>query len=141
LREEHTRTEEIADRLNATVARAPVSADASWLVELRERFEHLRAHLIRHMALEERDGYMAAAVERRPTLSQKIEALRLEHGQIQRIMDDIYKSVSAIRPEDRLLIRDVCMRVEALLSHVNEHHAAENLMMLRVFTDDIGDQD
>src|SRR5262245_9067352 len=141
LREEHERTESLSERLRETVAQTPSASDAKWIECLRECFDHLRAHLTKHMALEERNGYLAPVVERRPALSAKVERLHTEHGQIQRIMNEIHDSLHAMRAADSLLIRDIRIRIDALLTHVAQHHNAENMIMLQVFTTDIGGED
>jgi len=141
IRQEHDKVENLADKLHAKVAYVPRANLNSWLEDVRERFEHLRAHLIRHMALEEEGGYMSAVLERRPTLADRIERLEREHAEIGRLLDDIHTAVGTIRAEDRLLIRDISHRMQDVLHYVEHHEKEENDLVQLVFTDDIGTKD
>ena len=70
VREEHLKVENLSDALRAQIAVVPRSGGGAWIKEVRERFEHFRAHMQKHMALEEHNGYMAAVVDRTdPTMS------------------------------------------------------------------------
>ncbi len=141
LREEHEAVELLANRVREWVAVIPRSNVANWIVELRNRFEKFRAHLIRHMALEESDGYLTTVVELRPTLSGEIERLQHEHVELNKIMTGVHLAVEAIGPEDRLLVRDCCRRMESLLNYVTHHENDENLLLITALTTDIGSHD
>jgi len=141
IREEHAKVEELADRLREWVAVVPRANIASWITEARERFEHFRAHMTQHMALEERDGYMSAVVRQRPSLSVEVDRLKHEHQEIERIMASVRRAVGALESDDRLLVRDCCHRIENLLSYVEHHENDENLLLTYAFTHDIGTKD
>ncbi|MHC4236449.1 MAG: hemerythrin domain-containing protein [Planctomycetota bacterium] len=78
MRHEHEIVEDLAHKLREIVAAVPRAGLDEWIANLRERFDHIRAHLHKHMAMEEHDGYMAAVLERRPTLAEEVD--RLKHG-------------------------------------------------------------
>jgi hemerythrin-like domain-containing protein len=141
MREEHNKVEELTNALRERASVVPRSNLDAWIDEVRERFEHFRAHLTKHMALEEHEGYMKAVVQRRPALSDAIDRLEHEHVELLRIMDGLKMSLAQIKPEDRLLVRDCCRRIESLLQFVEHHEADENLMMVSAFTNDIGTKD
>lgn len=141
LREEHEKVREISARMEDKVAAAPRTNQQKWIEEVRETFEHLRAHHIKHMALEERDGYMVPVVDHQPALAGEVDRLAHEHGELQRILDVIHQELHRITSEDHLLIRDICRRIQDLLSYVEHHDADENLLLLTTFTDDIGTED
>ena len=81
---------------------------------------------------------MVAVVERRPTLSEQVKRLAHEHQEFLGLMDCIHKCLEEMRPEDQLVIRDCCHRIQDFLAYVEHHKNEENLMVLSVFNLDIG---
>ena len=140
LREEHTKVRNLLDRLREKVGVVPRANLGPWIEEVRDRFDHLRAHLTKHMALEEFEegGYLSAVLERRPALSEKVEWLKHQHAEFIRIMDGIHRAVHELTPEDRLLVRDCCRRIEDLLSYIDDHDDDENMLVTYAFTQDLG---
>jgi len=141
LRAEHDAVEALSDRVREWVAVVPRSNIGDWIVELRSRFEHLRAHLTKHMALEEQEGYMKTVVELRPTLSPEVERLQHEHEEIGKIMASVHEAVEALKPADRLLVRDCCRRLDNLLHYIEHHENDENVLLITSLTSDIGAND
>lgn len=141
LREEHHAVEILANQVREWVAVIPRSNVPAWIEELRRRYERFRAHLIKHMVLEERDGYLITVVELRPTLSGEIERLQHEHTELSAIMTSVQSAVDALGPEDKLLVRDCCRRIENLLNYVEHHENDENLLLITVLTTDLGAHD
>ncbi len=138
---EHAKVERLADRLKEWVAIIPRAGTQSWLEETRTRFEPLRAHLIKHMAMEEKEGYLVSVGERRPTLTPNADRLQHEHHELSRIMNGIHHDLRDLKPDDLLLIRDCCLRITNLLGYVEHHEEAENMLITFVFTQDIGAKD
>jgi len=136
--EEHQKVSELAARLQECVACVPRANHDKWIADVREAFEHFRAHLTKHMALEEDEGYMVPVVERRPALSREVERLAHEHGEFLRLMEVIHNMLAVLTPADELLMRDCCHRISDYLSYVEHHKNDENLMVLSVFNLDIG---
>lgn len=141
IREEHDKVTGLIERLQERVAVRPRSNQARWLQDVRRQFEHLRAHLIKHMALEEQDGYMVCVAEQRPILSPEIDRLAHEHAELARIMDSIQGELSEASPEDQLLMLDCARRIQSLLQYVDHHERDENLLVMSAFTEDIGTKD
>ena len=141
IREEHDKVSGLIEKLQERVAVRPRSNQARWLQDVREQFEHLRAHLIKHMALEEQDGYMVAVAEHRPILTKEIDRLAHEHAELARIMESIQRELSEASPEDQLLLLDCGRRIQSLLQYVDHHERDENLLVMSAFTEDIGTKD
>lgn len=141
LQEEHHKVEQLANRLRECVAVIPRFNLGPWIEEVQERYEHFRAHFTRHMALEEHDGYMAAVTEARPNLAVEVSRLKHEHDELLQIMTSIHKEVLALKPDDRLLVRDCCSRIDTFLDYVDHHEQDENLLLTFTFTHDIGTKD
>jgi hemerythrin-like domain-containing protein len=141
IRTEHIRVQDLADSIRETTAVLPRTDQAAWIAEVRDRFDHFRAHMIKHMVLEERDGYMSSVLDRRPTLAGEVERLKREHQELITIMDGIHNAVHRLTPEDQLLMHDCAARIERLLGYVEHHDEEENLMVTYVFTRDLGTND
>lgn len=141
IREEHARVGDLADRLREKVAFCPRVAQGAWIEEVRDAFEHFRAHLTKHMSLEERGGYLESVIEQRPALSREVDRLGHEHAQMIRIMNGIHGTLQELGTNDRLLIRDCCARILNLLGYAEHHEKDENLLVMSAFTDDLGTKD
>ena len=138
MQQEHERIGELMRLLREKIAAVPKTRVDEWLGELRDRFEHIRAHLQKRMALKEHEGYLSGVLERRPTLSDTVDRLRHEHTELAKIADGIYRTLRESAPTDRLLLHDCCRRIEHFLTHVELHEGDENRLVLAVFTRDIG---
>jgi iron-sulfur cluster repair protein YtfE (RIC family) len=136
--EEHKKVAELSATLLERTACVPRSNQAAWIASVREAFEHLRAHLMKHMAFEEDGGYLLPVLERRPGLAHQVEQLQHEHQEIARIMDVIHHMLAEVQPEDRLVIRDCCHRIYDVIQYIEHHKNSENLLVLSVLTTDIG---
>ncbi|MCG3132869.1 MAG: hypothetical protein FLDDKLPJ_03735 [Phycisphaerae bacterium] len=141
IRREHHKVEEFAVRLHQRIAERPRDNFGPWLRHVEEAFERFRAHLLQHMALEEREGYLTAVVERRPGWSRRVDRLRTEHRQFETLLRELHLRLGQLRPEDHLLVLDWSDRVVALLSYVRHHENEENDLVEWVFTEDVGAKD
>jgi len=141
LREEHKKLNKLSASLQEKTAVVPHLHQQQWIDDVRRACDHLRAHMTKHMSLEELDGYMLPVVEQRPTLSREVERLAHEHGEIQKLMDRIHEELSALGPEDGLLIRDGCRRVQNLLQYIEHHEKDENLLVMSTYGEDLGTED
>ncbi|RJP35763.1 MAG: hypothetical protein C4547_08925 [Phycisphaerales bacterium] len=139
--DEHHRVDELMRSLRERVAGVPTYHLEHWIPELRSHFDAFRAHMHKHMALEERDGYLAPVVEKRPTLTPEVERLQHEHREFGQLLDGIHRELSILRSEDRLLVRDCCNRINDLLSYIAHHEKDENMLIMFVFTQDMGTKD
>ena len=141
LREEHNAVEFLADKVREWVAVIPRCNVGHWIEELQARFEKFRAHFTKHMVLEEQGGYLTAVLDIRPTLSTEIDRLQHEHVELNRIMTSVQAAVAKLKPEDKLLVRDCCRRIENLLHYVEHHENDENLLLITTLTTDLGAHD
>lgn len=106
----------LAGKLRESATFAPRACTEAWLASVRDRFEHLRAHLQKHVAFEEASGYIAAAALRRPWLS---------------------NGANQLADKDR----DLCDRVHDLLAYIERHEQEENDLVEFALTDDVGIKD
>ena len=138
IRDEHEVVRGLSERLQEKVAIIPQTHQQKWIQDFRDSFDHLRAHLIKHFALEEQDGYMVSVVHRRPSLGREVDRLAHEHKEIVRLLDDIHRASHELLAEDQLLIRDCCRRIQNFLQYLERHESDENLLVMTAFTEDIG---
>jgi len=142
MKSEHAAVDRLAEELRRQIAAVPAEAHRSkWWEELRGRYDHFRAHMIKHMSLEEKDGYLAVVRERRPSLESQVIALQREHHQLTAIMKRIDEEMDAAGVNDLLLLRDCCSRISCVIDYIDRHEDCENLMVMSVFTDEIGTKD
>lgn len=141
MRKEHEAVGALTDDLRRRIAALPLANRDKWWADLGDSFEHFRAHLLKHMSLEEKDGYLTVVSEKRPSLHKEIDRLKREHHQLTGILKRIHEDMQTASLEDELLLRDCCSRISTLLDYVNHHEQCENLLVLSVFTDDIGTKD
>jgi len=141
MKAEGTRVSELAQRLREHVVTIPSAGVQDWLRELVRRFNHFSAHLRRMMQMEEEDGYLLPVIEQRHTLVTEVEQLRHQHDELRKLMSDLERTVHELSPEDPLLIRDCCTRVQVFLGHVARHEEHENHIVLYSFTQDLSAHD
>ena len=136
IQEEHARIAELSDRLQERVAVTPKANEAGWIADVEAAFEEFRLHVERHQTLEEEGGYMTGVLEKRPTLSPVVERLLHEHVEMRRIMREIGQHLADLTPDDKLLIRDGCHRIQSLLQYMEHHAREEDLLLMSLFKDD-----
>ncbi|MGD8450781.1 MAG: hemerythrin domain-containing protein [Phycisphaerae bacterium] len=133
LRDEHNHSQEHADELRGTVAHLPRGDRRTWLSELREQFDGFTACVRQRMSRMEEGGYLQPVLQARPDLAKQVELLTHEHTELVRLIDSIHHAVHQLSPDDNLLLRDCCRRIETLLSWVERHEEHENHIVLYVF--------
>jgi len=141
IRTEHRKADELAAVLQRAVSVLPKVNQGRWIKEILEAFEHFRAHMLKHFALEEEGGYMVEVLEERPAVAGEVDRLSREHQELSRIMGNVHEEIRELRPEDNLMIRDCARRIQNLLQYVEHHQKDEDLLVLSVFMDDIGTKD
>ena len=137
LQEQHA-VNNIASQLADRIVAAPHVDQSEWIAGTWELFEEFRAHFVRHIALEESDGYLSPVTDLRPSLLRQIQRLGNEHHQICQLMKSIAGDLAWISPEDHLLILDVRHRIRALLEYINHHESGENVITVKAFNEDLG---
>lgn len=138
MHQEGAKVNQLAQNLREHIVSIPPGGLKAWLAELGRRYDHFAAHLRRMMQIEEDDGYLLPVVEQRPTLLEQVELLRHQHDELRRLLDDLERTVHELTPENPLLIRDCCGRLQALLAHVGQHEEHENHLVLYSFTQELG---
>lgn len=142
LAKEHAVLRRLMAELHGICTESPKTGVAEWVGRLRDRFEHFEAHYTRHMALEERGGYLAPVRdEARPTLNKEVTRLLAEHPQFIIMMGSIRAQLLKLAPSDSLLIRDLCARIAQLLSYIEQHEQEEDLLLIDGVNRDIGVKD
>lgn len=138
LQEEHKALLQLSQMLKAHIASAPSSDPARWLDGLRVAFDRLHAHIARCIAMKEHDGYLGTILREAPALARQVEAIRAEHGQLLRLGAGVRTDLATVRPADRLVIDDLCARVERLLAVITQHEQRENMIVLFALNQDLG---
>ena len=141
MKQESLKIHELANQLREHIVAVPTGSRESWLKELARRFDHFTGHVHRMMSIEEEDGYLLPVVEHRPGLAHQVDLLRHEHDELRRLMDDLHDAVHALKPQDHLLVRDTCTRIQIYLGHVQRHEDHENHIVLYTLTEDLGAKD
>jgi hemerythrin-like domain-containing protein len=141
IRQEHDQIHELEVQLLECVSVIPRMGLDRWLVKVRTCYDQYRSHLVRHIELEEEGGYMADVTDERPALTPEVDRLVHEHFEMNHLMKDIHRQLTAVSTTDRLIIRDLCRRIQALLQYVDHHEREENLVVTSVLTDDLGTED
>ncbi len=138
LQDEHKALLQLSQMLKAHIAAATGSDPTRWLEGLRVAFDRLHAHIERCIAMKERDGYLETILREYPALARQVEAIRAEHGQLLRLGDGVRKDLATARPADRLVLDDLCARVERLLAVITQHEQRENMIVLFALNQDLG---
>jgi hypothetical protein len=91
IREEQEKISGITRQLLEKISVVPRTGHDRWLADVRTLFEHYRAHTIRHIALEEQDGYLSPVTEARPFLSKEVDRLHHEHQEMVRLIENVHR--------------------------------------------------
>lgn len=138
IQQEHKALHELMQVLKEHIAATPGPSSAPWLGGLRAGFERLLAHVKRTIALKEQDGYLEAILRERPTLAKQVAAIKTEHGQLIHIADAIQAELADVRPESRVLVADLCTRIQRYMAVYSQHEQRENMIVLFAFNQDLG---
>ena len=142
MRNEHKINSGLMASLMRDVCAIPAYGREEWLDHLRQTVALFRAHRKNRISAEEADeGFLSPVLEARPTLSPQVEQLRSEHRQFVTWLDQIHEQAVGVQPEDRLLIEDLCNRVESIVKAIQHHQEHEDLLVTFVFSQDIGTTD
>lgn len=141
LSKEHFELEFLMRRLLECVDFLPRTNEAGWIEDCRRVWTEFRRHLLRHMELEEAGGYLANVIERRPGMAGEVERLLGEHTSLRYLVNSIDDAITRLVPAEPLRMRDACHRVRDLIAYIRHHEHNENMMVLSVYTDDIGTND
>lgn len=138
---EHETLNRLMDELRAEIAVLPRSGLQPWIDRLIERFGHFEAHLIKHMALEEHDGYLSPVLAERPTLAKEVARLKHEHIEFVRLLQSVRQQLQQLEADDSIAPGDWCHRLARLLGYVEQHEHEEDLLLIDGVSRDIGVKD
>ncbi len=139
MRNEHKINCGLMASLLRDVCSMPAYGREEWLDHLRQTVARFRAHMKNRISAEEaEEGFLSPVVEARPTLCPQVEQLRHEHKQFVTWLDQIHEQAIGVQPEDKLLIEDLCNRVEQLVKAIQRHQEHEELLVTFVISQDIG---
>jgi len=142
MRNEHKINCGLMASLMRDICAVPAYGREEWLDHLRHTVARFRAHMKNRIAAEEADeGFLTPVMEVRPTLSAQVDLLRHEHVQFVTWLDLIHEQAVGLKPEDTLLIDDLCTRIESLVKSIKHHQEHEELLVTFVFSQDIGTKD
>ncbi|MCC7086235.1 MAG: hypothetical protein IT427_14625 [Pirellulales bacterium] len=108
------------------------------LSSLRFIAESFQRHLERLMALKEQDGYLANAIDEKPNLAEKANALLLEHDRFDESLHRLLLKLEQISATDKQAIDAACRDLEELLIKLDDHHRREAALMQEAFLRDEG---
>lgn len=135
LQKEYQLLRELTGKLKKMGSRPP--ADGGATTEIRKTMEHLRAHLHRMFALEEKDGFLKVVLDKKPTMANEVDHLRDEHQRILRIVDKVYEQSALIKAGDAGW-KDFSLRLKHCMSEIHHHDESESMLVMNVFGLDIG---
>ena len=134
MEEEHAVVDRLARGLREWVAVVPRTNFAHWIDGAKQRFEHFRAHLVRHFSQEEREGYIKYVSELRPALGVEIDRLVHEHSQMVGLLDAMHRDMQSLSASDRMLVGDLCRRMEHFLGLLEHHEHEEHVLISFAYT-------
>ena len=129
---------ELTKLLRQHIAARPEVNLGEWVRGLRAAFDRLLMHIQRHYAAKQEDGYLSMVIEQRPTLSQQVERLRLEHEEILHMGTQIQEELASMTPEQYLRVADACARVLRFMAVAADHDQREIMITMYVFNQDMG---
>ncbi|MBI2826717.1 MAG: hemerythrin domain-containing protein [Planctomycetia bacterium] len=108
------------------------------LATLRFVTASLKRHLDHLMALEECDGYMAAALESCPNMSEKIDSLKREHALFREAFFQLAPRLEGLAADDATGLETVCVEIGDLLARLDEHTRKEEDLLQEALLRDEG---
>jgi hypothetical protein len=131
---EHQIMEHIKAALRLTLdAKSWPAAQGHKLAGVRFMTDSFGRHFQRLIDLEEEGGYLLAECEREPALSVQITALREEHAELRRQLDQALQALHSLADdEDDERFDGLCRALQHLLSQIDSHDAREVELLQQV---------
>jgi hypothetical protein len=104
---------------------APVVSLPRKLSSLQFTMKSFRRHLERVMSIEEEDGYLDHAIDAKPNMQTRIEALAGDHQRIRARIKQIVPRLDSINEWQNAEFGDVCDEIRDLLDDLDRHDMAE----------------
>lgn len=134
LLQEHQVVRQLAHQLEWLVEEGGfVEPESDWGDRLCTELTAFRQHLQRHFALEEEGGFLPEVVTCWPQAAERVEALRREHAEILRIMDELIHESSLLAYGASPPLAAFRQRIRQVLSTIRRHEADENALVQQVF--------
>jgi len=139
IKEDDDRLKRLLEEFRQLVSRSSLAYQeklclASMVSDVRDRVAF-------HFGLEEAFGYFEDPVAAAPRLSERVERLRSQHGElledVGRIVD-LFEDSEPELPEDFSAVQEMC---RMFLKFFDEHEAAESALIVQAFNEDIGGED
>ena len=108
--------------------------------EMGSRIKAFRQSLAAHFEEEERDGYLAPALDVAPRFTQQASELQRQHQQFLEVLDRFIERLQTCDPSIRCW-HDARQEFEGFLDQLLEHERAENTIVQSAFTEDLGSGD
>ena len=139
IKEDDDRLKRLLEEFRQLVSRSSLTHQeklclASMVSDVRDRVAF-------HFGLEEAYGYFEDPVAVAPRLSERVEEIRTQHGEL---LEDICKIAEFFEdyepnlPEDFSTVQEMC---RTFLKCFDEHEAAESALIVQAFNEDIGGED
>jgi hypothetical protein len=126
--EQHLHFETLLDHLRDCTKESPAPG------VLLDELHHMRERVLRHFALEEKDGYLHAALTYAERLQGMAASLFQEHTVLLQQLDNLIAQVKQASHVSADIVRDV----EALIRKFHEHEHRENELVQRAVNEVIG---
>ena len=108
--------------------------------EMGLRIKALRDSLADHFEVEERDGYLAPALDVAPRFTRQASELQRQHQQFLEVLDRFIEQLQTCDSSIRCW-QDARQEFEDFLDQLLEHERAENTIVQSAFTEDLGSGD
>lgn len=100
--------------------------------------QSFQRHLERLLTLEEGGGYMNFVRERQPGLYERTASLRREHDEFRLTVARILAELDQLPDDNGASLDELCLDLENLLSHLEQHHQKEIDLVQEALLSDIG---
>ena len=125
-----------------SIVSQPAGKDVpAWVCNCRSHFHKLHTYLREHMFHEETGGFMNDALERRPTLTHRVEQLKQEHIEVRAACEEIENALLVDEQVSLKRANRIRERIANLLARIYEHEKTENHLLQDAFFVDIGTND
>jgi hypothetical protein len=138
---EHQVLEHIKQALRVTINwQAPEVSMPRKLSSLQFTIKSFQRHLDRLISIEEEGGYMAEALDVKPHLQSRVDALAGDHQRFRDHLDSLIPQLNDIKEWEEPRFEEVCNELRTLLDEVDAHDIGEvELLQESLLLDDGGE--
>jgi hypothetical protein len=136
---EHQILEHVKQALRVTLGwRTPPEGVHRKVSSVQFTLKSFLRHFERVMELEEQDGYFKFIVEKRPSLSVRVDQLEHDHREFRNEVGRLLPRVDSLSQDDFDTLEEVCRDIDSLLEQVDEHDRAEIDLLQESMLTDVG---